>query len=107
MRHVWGGIILSEQGRGQSQGSGERWPERTVSPELGQVLRHTLGWARAGGGSGVSSPVIFKEVFSKAPGVSCTPRVLSSTVLWRSQPPSGVTGCVSQSPQGTVTFLRL
>lgn len=69
-----GGIILSEQGRGQRQGSGERWPERAVFPELGQVLRHALGWANAGGGGGVSSPVIFKEVYRKAPGVSCTLR---------------------------------
>lgn len=61
-----------------------------------------VGWA--GGGGGVSSPVIFKEVYRKAPGVSCTPQVLSSTVRWRSQPPSRVTVCGSQSPHGTVTF---
>lgn len=37
------------------------------------MLQHALGWARAGGGGGVSSPVIFKEVFSKALGVTVLP----------------------------------
>lgn len=30
MRHVWGGIILSEQGSGQSQGSEEQFPQSWV-----------------------------------------------------------------------------